>query len=376
MRRLPPSALVILILGILTAGSASATTYYIAANGSDSNNGTSKTTPWLHAPGMTGCSATCASTSPNPGDSFILRGGDTWHYNSTAGSPVGMKWNWNWSGSSTNCQLNPHAGTVVTTSCIYVGVDQTWYSGSSWTRPILNMDNPPTNSLPGSCANNQSGVNLIATGGASYFIFDNFEITGWCWIGNAGSVFNSQGNQIQISNIYFHGWSTNNVTDSFGAIQGDIPFASYQRCNNNVFDGSDASEGNVANKATGMSIYNACTEIDHNIFSHVSNGCICSPLYVHDNLFQYLYEPNDSGTHGNIVEWNNPNLTSAMAPKGVSFYNNIMHDTNEGEGINLAVVSAHAYVFNNVSWLYRENSDGTNGSDGSNCYQPYATSST
>ena len=30
------------------AKSVSATTYYVAANGSDSNNGTAKTTPWLH----------------------------------------------------------------------------------------------------------------------------------------------------------------------------------------------------------------------------------------------------------------------------------------------------------------------------------------
>src|ERR1700683_21618 len=35
--------------------------YYIAANGSDSNNGTSETSPWQHAPGMPACSATCAS---------------------------------------------------------------------------------------------------------------------------------------------------------------------------------------------------------------------------------------------------------------------------------------------------------------------------
>src|SRR5580700_8550863 len=79
-------------------GTASATTYYIAANGSDGNSGTSKTSPWLHAPGMNGCSNTCGSVTPQPGDKFILRGGDTWHY--SANSPVGLPWNWNWNGSA------------------------------------------------------------------------------------------------------------------------------------------------------------------------------------------------------------------------------------------------------------------------------------
>src|SRR6266496_904435 len=55
--------------------------YYIAANGSDANSGTSKTSPWLHAPGMTGCSGNCASHTPVGGETFILRGGDAWHYN-------------------------------------------------------------------------------------------------------------------------------------------------------------------------------------------------------------------------------------------------------------------------------------------------------
>ena len=94
-----------MVVALFGAASVSATTYYIAANGSDSNNGTSKNTPWLHAPGMTGCSGTCASTTPEPGDNFIFRGGDSWHYNSASGSPVGLPWTWNWSGSPTNCQL-------------------------------------------------------------------------------------------------------------------------------------------------------------------------------------------------------------------------------------------------------------------------------
>ena len=65
--------LVITFVGLMDA--AAATTHYVAANGSDSNNGTSTSTPWLHAPGMPSCSGSCASYTPQAGDRFIFRGG-------------------------------------------------------------------------------------------------------------------------------------------------------------------------------------------------------------------------------------------------------------------------------------------------------------
>src|ERR1035441_2654484 len=70
-----------------------ATTHYIAATGADSNNGTNKTTPWLHLPGMMTCSSACASYTPTAGDQFVLRGGDSW---TNANFPI----TWTWSGSS------------------------------------------------------------------------------------------------------------------------------------------------------------------------------------------------------------------------------------------------------------------------------------
>jgi hypothetical protein len=46
------TSILILFVSFFAAQKASATTYYVAANGADSNNGTAKTTPWQHAPGM------------------------------------------------------------------------------------------------------------------------------------------------------------------------------------------------------------------------------------------------------------------------------------------------------------------------------------
>ena len=114
MSRKFPHALFALIITISLTGSLSATTYYIAANGSDSNSGTSKSSPWLHAPGINGCAALCGSTNPKAGDQIIFRGGDTW------GTSNFNVWGLNWSGSSG--------------SPIYIGVDQSWFSGSSWSR--------------------------------------------------------------------------------------------------------------------------------------------------------------------------------------------------------------------------------------------------
>ena len=70
----PTSSLVTLASQGITA------CFYIAANGSDSNNGTSEATPWLHAPGMTSCTGSCASNAPSGGTGYIFRGGDTWHF--------------------------------------------------------------------------------------------------------------------------------------------------------------------------------------------------------------------------------------------------------------------------------------------------------
>src|SRR5581483_4845258 len=127
MSRKFPQALFSVLIALFITGHLSATTYYVAASGSDSNNGTSTTTPWLHAPGMSTCTATCASTTIKPGDSIIFHGGDTWHFGNSSLTPfAGFKnnaWSFSASGSASSCQLNPAEGNIVTTSCIYIGVD-------------------------------------------------------------------------------------------------------------------------------------------------------------------------------------------------------------------------------------------------------------
>lgn len=341
-------ALFALVVGV---ASSSATTYYIAASGSDSNNGTAKSTPWLHAPGMAGCAGTCGSVTPKPGDSFILRGGDTWH--TSTGSPVGMPWNWQWSGSSSGC--NVKSGSTAT--CIYVGVDTSWFAGGSWSRPVLSMDNPLSTNRPSSCKFDDGNITGLNLGSQNYVVFDNFEFTGKCWNGDptANSVTVS-GNQVQLTNFYFHGWTYGSGTssDSSRMIAGGGAASNYILIDHMVCDGSDSSLGTTPNQASGFCL-GIGSEIAYSVFNHVSNGCICTPSSVHDNLFENMFEPQGS-VHGNVIESNG-------AKSGVGnmyIYNNVTHDI--GEGVTFwpePYPGTSLFVFNNVFY---------NIGNGGNCF--------
>ena len=331
----------LILLACFVISGASASTYYVSANGVDTNSGTSKSSPWLHAPGMTGCSSVCASTSPKAGDQFIFRGGDVWHY--SAGSPVGLPWTWNRSGSSGNP--------------IYVGVDQSWYAGGSWSRPVLTMDNPLTTNSPGSCSFDDSS-NTAVTISASYVTFDDFEFTGKCWSGApvAGAAYlRSNGTYIKATNNYMHGWSvaTTAADDNHYVFSGTGSGNTGNEWAYNVIDGSDSTFGAACTNsscvvstttkgATGWAFGVECYNVHHNVIRHVSNGLECqNATIVHDNLLEYLFEPSFGGRHGNNIEslGGNPGMVAY-------YYNNVTRNTNEGVG--WWPQFSTGYIFNNV----------------------------
>jgi hypothetical protein len=127
MKRTSP-ALSTLLLCLMLAGSASASTYYVSSSrGSDSNTTSqaqSKSTPWAHLPGMVSASSNASNYSPVAGDTFILMGCDVW---GSSNFPV----NWSWSGT--------------TSSPIVVDRDTTWYNTSicpsQWNRPVFDAQN-------------------------------------------------------------------------------------------------------------------------------------------------------------------------------------------------------------------------------------------
>jgi hypothetical protein len=322
-----------------------ASTYYIAANGSDANNGTSKSTPWLHAPGMPNCTGTCVSHKPVAGDQIIFRGGDTWHFGNSGASPyTGGTWDMyslNWGTNATCLGFG-----LATSGCIYYGVDLTWYVGSAWTRPILTGDNPTSTSLVSNCVRQVPNTGAYVTNTivslAPNTVFDNFELTGLCssasnvasgtddtyiavlTSGTAGTGMNI------ISNVYLHGWT---ATTGAGQGSNNQPgtligggYNGLQSFDHIVIDGSDSNPGSFA-WGTFPSFYHMRDSIVRYTNQGVGQWC----HDIHDNIFEYMSNHNPgAGSHTNILECNDDsNGAAPNQPQNTPnvFYNNIIrHD--------------------------------------------------
>jgi hypothetical protein len=325
------SRFALLVTTLFCACASFATTYYISASGSDSNNGTSKTSPWLHAPGMTGCAANCAAAVPQPGDQFILRGGDTWH---ATGTPVGIPWTWSSSGN-----WNGTAG-----SPIYVGIDKTWFTGTAWSRPKLNGDNPLSTNVVSSCANTTDQF-LFNSG--RYVTFEGLEFLGLCSIDTAGagySTMNYNTDHSKFIGFYYHGWTyTGTHGQRVEAIRGATSGPNYPQTNNefanNVFDGSDSSPQSLT------VLYGDCYNFHHNYLTHVANLVCNNPHAFHDNVFEYFNESLASEDHGNVFEFNGES-------NEINFiYNNVVRHigTISTVGVNVWIQpSTGTYVYNNL----------------------------
>jgi hypothetical protein len=337
--------------------------YYVAANGADSNAGTSEASPWLHAPGMPNCTSICASATPMPGVGFIFRGGDTWHYFTgspqvgTTGNPSYYGWDFKWSGTSSKY--------------IYIGVDPGWYSGSAWARPIFNDDNPVVaGGIVSSCAYPMPNFADVQLYSVSYVAFDNFEFTGMCWddrpsntnshtyLGHYGTDSDTVSYRV-ISNNYFHGWThvaynCNNgagpVCGGADAIRGDTHLEVGTQIIFNVIDGSDSDDQTM--NAVDSDAYIAA----YNVIRHVGGENIIDNCHsIHDNLFEYINNTDDGMAHSDM--W----FCNGEAQSDNYFYNNLIryiateYNHNPGGGGYLSCIfwffgtpGYTDYIFNNV----------------------------
>jgi len=331
MSKLARTAL--LIGSIALSANLFATTYYVDySSGSDSNSGTSKTSPWKNAPGMQTCANTCKSAVINAGDSIILKGGVTW---------PNASFMWNLPGGGTG---NP----------VYIGVDQTWYAGSAWARPIL--------SAGGSAITNNYDT-MFNVG--SNVTVDNFEITGFYWSSAACSgapygdcgIFNAGQRSGQTwENLYIHGWthagtgatSNNGVVNVFATGGGGNSIA-----HDNVIVGTD-----VPGDHSVTVFFDGPPVAYNNYIKQVSSAFIVSyPTLVHDNHIEdigpaYCNEPfpqyAGTCTHENGFEDN--------GDLGLYFYNNVI--TNVSAGLALWIApnpGATTYMWNNVIYLIHDN---------------------
>jgi hypothetical protein len=373
--------------GTCPSGVPATTCYFISATGSDTNSGTSESSPWLHAPGMPSCSGACAAAqtafgpakTADPGVGLIFRGGDTWHEgNSSANPSTGGTFNIMWGGSPSSCQ---YEGTQ--SGCFYVGVDKSWYNssvcGSSWCRPILNGDNPPSTSPVASCAYQTGQSNqlfILSDNENTDVYFDGFELTGFCakntsppatdntYIVDAGTGVSGGGMNF-LNDLYLHGWTITTGTKSNTAIPCILIGGGSQGLDSItqlVVDGSD-------------SVHGGCAFAQFPSFYHFKDSIVRYTTYgvgqwchdIHDVVFEDWFAPtygesNGSGSwtsHPNTLECNDDADGSAPnQPQNTPnvFYNNIVrHDEPSQAGAGpvhlwFCPESVPEYWFNNLMY--------------------------
>lgn len=344
--------------------------FYVAANGSDSNSGTSEAAPWQHAPGMSSCTANCGANTPSGGTGYIFRGGDTWHMGNSGASPFTNGWNWSWNGSS---QSVP----------IYVGVDPGWFSGSSWARPILNGDNPlqgcagsgpcPVASCP------HSGIGgsynqMVTFNGHQWNVFDDFEFTGFCWSSNSlsgsgGNVmlayYAASGNPyfFVIERNYFHGWShtSGGTQGGASAMEGNSNQGYGVVIQFNVVDGSDSDDLSLSSLgANDTSLWIT----RYNYIGHTAGDVVASDChYIHDNIFEYYNFVTDGSGHGDEVFCENEYSGGSGSPN--LWFNNVWRHVGTEYNVNVSYIpdigtpgGQTDYIFNNV---WHDNQPATGG---------------
>lgn len=235
-----------LILAAFPASAEQPMTYYIDyAQGKDypTNSGLSTNAPWQHQPYM--ANGTTFGYPHQPGDHFIFKGGVTWPSNCFGAS--GM--------------VIPGAGSSSVYD--YYGVDQTWFAGANWSRPVFDGQY-----VAGSIFNLSAGF--------SYLTIDSIEA---CHItrssvhtGNSLLRHDFCQNMV-FTNLYLHGWK---------------PFAGdgldQDQAGGGVFGNYSSGTGPTGMYLLGSDVDNAENGAtgNWNGFAVTQEGCI-SNCTIHDN---------------------------------------------------------------------------------------------
>ena len=347
--------------------------YFADGVGPDTNTGTDEAHPWKYLPGMPNCASNCLTKQNgtiSAGENFILKGGVHWHLQDNTKTPyTGGLWRWGWGGSGTNCSWPGHLDITTLTSCVYVGVDTAWYTGGSFSRPQFDQDNPTSTSFVASCLFDQSSSSpaVVMGGGSfgsiSYVVFDNLEFFGHCQNSGLNPVnkyMNRTGTYLHILEMYMHGWTYTGAHGSNGGAAVDQATliggsgsagATHNVVAYGVFDGTDSyCTGNNACSG-GPVLYADAYDFDHNVCRRIAQ-CLNSPAntaFVHDNLFDNLYESFDPAAHSGVLE--NYGTTISLSSQPYYFYNNIIRHTVEGVTFNPNIQPNQSYyIFNNIFW--------------------------
>jgi len=318
--------LALLLLILLVAGTARANTYYIDyASGSNSNNGLSKSAPWKSHPYM--ACGTAPTYTHAAGDQFILKGGVTW---------------------PASCFTMAIANGGSSSAQDYYGVDKTWFNGSSWTRPLWDLNYTV-----------ETWVVEATSANSGYMTFDNIEIAhqGISFpvsfgTGQAFSFRNGGRTGTILENMYIHDWaSPNNIaagsTDyDDGAIDGGgagaDPGNSVRLLNSTITD-QNGYFFQGGTKITGVPFGGACrdcTEVSGDTFTYTMAACF-DVAVCHDSEFSHIDQGGianyDGDIHSQVIEDDGGGRSTV--------YNNYVHDNPAAVIVDVCPGST---VYNNV----------------------------
>lgn len=322
MKKYLPILITILILGVFAlphSAYAAGTTYYIDyATGNDSNNGTSKVTPWKDQPYMPAFTGTYTHQI---GDQFIFKGGITWPQpamdilaGGSSGSPD------------------------------YYGVDKTWFTGAFWTQPVFDDQNSSTAITYGS----QFFIGVESN--ASYVTIDNFHFTNFYWKGDpsfSGSKYIGivAATNVTVENSLFDNWShdtaANGTTDSSKVIL-IVNTQNYLLLNNTFDQSTNPSLGD-----SGWALYgsNSGGTIQGNTCYNTQECFVpvgTSFTLTGNTVYNIgIVSDFDSGTHPNAIE---------VFGSSSIINNNIIHDIGYGVEVIDWENVGNNYLYNNVIW--------------------------
>jgi len=288
----------VLLASLVIAFNVSATTYFIDYSaGSDSSSGTSTSSSWQRHPFMKGFAG---SYTHHAGDRFIFKGGVTW--------------------PNACFNISVSAGGTAAGSDYY-GVDRTWFSGTSWARPIFNAAGAP-----------MAGLSYISIN-TDYVTVDGIEFTGFYWDSthtswNLSMISPGASQYITVINCYMHNWShdsyANGCRDDMSiicgpssgtyqglgnyisncVIMGTVEAGGYGSCRGGIYQFPRAYNCTIGNVVDGCLPNTANAEVA---------GCTIGPILA---SFQQPYDNQD-----------HPNGVEQLGGGTISIHHNIIHDT-------------------------------------------------
>lgn len=293
-------------------------TYYIDyVGGSDSNNGTSKLTPWKKCPGMKGFGGSYTHAA---GDTFIFKGGVSWLVDCF------------------QMKVQSKSGTSDSVRDTYTA-DETWYSGGSFTRPIFDFQNTTV----GSGWTLAAGVLFVS---CNYVTIRNIEFARHRapWASATVSIWGSftlvfdTCNNFLVENCVGRDWDQAAPIPSGGGGGGFV--MKVNTGGGHVVRNCNIHQSGSATR-NGTACWNIPTVEDCEIHDIGGSGIMSSNV-VRNNHIYNLFNADDPLAHGNAL----------LCPGNLICYNNIIHDTAGIQQVVFFNPAAYgpgiATVYNNV----------------------------